>query len=277
MAFELLETSRDQGIPINLFLFRYGTAPGAFYAYTDHEEAVIEPIQSITYEPVPIMRGPLVSSGTLDKTNLEIRTHQDSQISELFKVYPPAHTVTLTIRQGHSTDTEFLVVWAGRILSCSREGNEAKLTAEPISTSMRRPGLRRHWMYGCPHVLYGPECRADKNAATVVGQVFGIASYAVTLRNGWQGANDPGKFLGGMLEWAGSAGTESRTIVRITGDTLFLSGPPRDLGIGDLVNVVRGCAHTMEACLGDHNNIHNYGGQAWIPYKNPIGLVNNFY
>jgi hypothetical protein len=49
--------------------------------------------------------------------------------------------VSLIIRQGHigDPDSEFLVIWAGRIVAAHREGGEAVLSGEPVSTSLRRP------------------------------------------------------------------------------------------------------------------------------------------
>jgi hypothetical protein len=279
MAFGDIEQTRDQREPVNLFLFRYGEAPGAYYAYTDNETVII--LDGIEHQPIPVMRGNVQASGTLDKTALEIRTHQNSEIAELFKVYPPAYVVSLVIKQGHVGDGEFLVVWSGRILSCSREGTEAKLTCEPISTSMRRPGLRRHYQFGCPHVLYGPDCRADKSAATIAVTVSGVdqANHAINLTSGWEDPAVIPDYLGGLIEWESSAGTEVRTIMNIAdnGVTVFLSGPPRELAAGGSVNVVKGCPHNEDGCSRIHNNIVNYGGQLWIPLKNPIGLVNNFY
>jgi hypothetical protein len=154
---------------------------------------------------------------------------------------------------------------------------------EPVSTSLRRPGLRRHYQYGCPHQLYGPHCLANKAAATVASTVASLAGATVTLNSGWNGAFAADKFLGGMLEWTAPGGsTDRRTILRITGNVLSLSGIPKDLAPTDAVDVVLGCNHKAYAedggdCLPLHNNILHYGGQRWIPTKNPIGTNNMYY
>lgn len=277
MSFEIYEESRDKGAPIDLYFFKYGDTPNAYYAYTDHDEEVT--VDGVVYSPSPLMRGSVIASGTLDKASLEVRTFGDSDVAELFRIYPPAQVVTLIIRQGHvgDPDAQYLVVWTGRILSCGWEGGEAKLQGEPISTSMKRSGLRRHYQYGCPHVLYGSQCRANILNATVQRTVIAVQNSSLTLDDGWVDPATVNNYIGGMVAWAGGANREFRTILRVR-DFRFvdLAGSPRGIVAGMTVDVILGCNRQMTHCANLHNNIHNYGGQPWIPTKNPIKL-NNFW
>lgn len=277
------EESVESGEPVQLFLFRYGSQPSEYYAYTDHDEELT--VATIAYQPRAISRDEIESDGTLDKSALKVTTDTGSEVAELFRVYPPSSVVTLVIAEGHigDPDEQFLVTWAGRIIGSSREGSDLVMTGEPVSTSMRRPGLRRHYQIGCMHELYGPICQADKPSKTVSGTVDSIDGGSVTLNPGWEGAFDPAKFLGGMLEWPTPGGsTHSRTILRVTGDTLMLNGLPLDLSASDPVDIVLGCNHKAYAeqdgdCQPLHDNILNYGGCLWIPLLNPIGTFNNYY
>jgi hypothetical protein len=283
MTFVAHEESREAGNPVQLFKFIYGTEVGQHYAYTDHTEELI--VDGITYSPVPIQRSGIESNGTLDKSAIRINADIGTELAEIFRVYPPAYVVTLVIAQGHvgDVDEEFVVIWAGRVIAANRNKSELVLSAEPVSTSLRRPGLRRHYQYGCPHQLYGPKCQANKAAATVSSTVDSIAGATVTLDAGWEGAFSPAKFLGGMLEWTTDEGSiDRRTILRVSGDTLSLSGIPQGLAATDAVDVVLGCNHKAYAedggdCQPLHDNIVNYGGFRWIPTKNPIGTFNNYY
>lgn len=283
MSFADFEASRELGDPVQLFKFVYGPGPTDYYAYTDSTEE--QTVDGVVYAPVPIERGNIDTNGTLDKTAIKINTDIGTELAEIFRVYPPAYVVSLIIRQGHigDPDSEFLVIWAGRIVAAQREGGEAVLSGEPISTSLRRPGLRRHYQYGCPHQLYGPHCLADKASKTVTATVDSVTGAAVTLDAGWEGAFDPAKFLGGLFEWVNDDGlTDRRTILRITGNVLSLSGIAKDVDPGDSVDVILGCNHKAYAedggdCQPLHDNILNYGGDRWIPVKNPIGTYNNYY
>ncbi len=281
MSFETIETSRQLGQPVNLFLFRYGVAAGAYHAFTDAERPLTH--DSITYEPEAIGRGDVTSSGSLDRTTLEISVPLTNPLGELFLVYPPSQVVTVIIFQGHIGDpaNEFLAIWNGRVINCSRGDSEITLTCEPVATSMRRSGLRRNWQYSCPHVLYGAQCQADKVAATISRPAVGAAGNLLTLSAGWDSVQPAAKYIGGMVSWSHEGNPESRTILRVSGDgtVLTCSGFLRGIAAGDAVDLVLGCNHSGALdgdCITLHDNIHRFGGYLWIPLKNPIGSQSPF-
>lgn len=289
MSFASIERSRQKGKPVNLFYFRYGEASSAFYAYTDCETAIER--NGVTYQPLPIDRGKIVTKGSLDKQALEVRMTLNVGLAEHFRVYPPTSVANLTIYQGHISDpdAQFLVVWTGRILSSKRTDNELILTCEPIRTTLKRVGLRRHYQYSCMHVLYGPMCRANKAAATKEVVVAQVQATALILQAGWTTPELKQKYVGGMVEWENAANdTELRTILRTAGDKIVLSGPTRNIIAGQTVRIVLGCNHNFRQnddktihedtdCFFVHDNIQNYGGCPWIPTENPVGRLNQYY
>jgi hypothetical protein len=285
MPFASIETSRHRGQPVTLYHFIYSET--AYFAYTDAENPITRPSEiasgeDVIYEPIPIMRDAIVSSGTMDKSALAIRMPRDVELGDLFRVYPPAQVVTLIIRQGHLSDTddppEFLVIWSGRVLSVAREGDECVVSCEPVSSSLRRPGLRRHYQFGCPHVLYGPQCSANKATHSVSTTVSALSGTSITLPGGWNGSFDSSKFVEGVVEWINDAGgTERRKILKVTGNVLLLGGLLRDLDVGATITAALGCNHQMSDCQNLFANIQNFGGCPWIPTENPIGPRNNYY
>lgn len=189
MSFATQEESRQLGEPVNLYLFRYGTGPSDIYCYSDCEEPVV--FDGKTFVPTPIDRDSITPKSTLDKSELEIRMRQNTELADLFRYYPPSEVVTLVIFQGHNLDpsNQWLAAWSGRVLGFKIEGNMAHYTCEPVSSSMRRPGLRRHYQYGCPHLLYGTgagRCNANKAAATITRTVSALFSNAISLPNSWE-------------------------------------------------------------------------------------------
>ena len=274
--FEQFEESRAKGQPIVLFLFMYGDSANSFYAYTDAEQPV--EYNGHTYQPIPIDCDPVSASGTLDKASLTITTPKTTGLAELYRIYPPSQVVNGVIYTGHfgDPDAEFKAIWTGRVLSCSREQNEAKFTCEPVSTSLKRNGLRRRYQYGCPHVLYGPSCRANKAAATRTAAATAVAGLSVSLNPGWNGSFAATSFIGGMVEYVTSEGTQIRTILQAASGGVQLAGVPRGLEPGMPIDVILGCKHTVDDCRNLHNNILNYGGQPWIPTKNPIANVSQY-
>ncbi len=231
------------------------------------------------FESAQVKHGNIESSGTLDNAALELNTPRHNPLVEVFRVYPPERVVSMTIFRGEldDPDADFKAIWSGRVLNFAMQGLEATFSCEPIATAVRRPGLRRTYQYGCPHVLYGPQCRADKAAASSPGTVAALDGSVVTLNAGWN-AKDPPFYLRGMLEWTTDEGPVRRTILRtLSGDRLLLSGTLPGLAVGDSVTAVLGCSHRMDDCISLHNNVLNYGGQPWISKVNPLGPRTVFY
>jgi len=271
MTFLSRESSRSLGMPDTLVRFTSGTN---VYAYTDSEEPIT--FASVEYKPIPVSRDAVTSSGTLDKSTMKIQLPIDSDIAELFRIFPPSEVVGVAIFQGHADDGEFLSVWSGRVLSCARGDSVATLACEPVSTSMRRPGLRRRYQYGCPHVLYGPYCRANQEDFTVSAGVAEVDGTFLTMDAGWHAAFDPEKFSGGIMAWDNGGRREVRIILDVVGDMIMIGGAVSGLDATATIQLSLGCAHTMSDCSGVFANINNFGGHPWIPSRNPISPV-NFY
>jgi hypothetical protein len=244
---------------------------GGPWLYTDAETPLV--FESGTYDPIPIDRGNVTSSGNLDKADMEINLSRKADIAIALNQYPLSSVITLIVRQGHidDPDNDFPVVWTGRVINVSRLKATTKLVCEPIATAMRRPGLRRRWQIGCPHVLYGDQCKANRQRATISVPVVSVAGSTITLPTGWSGTINATKYVNGIASWVGDDGLfEQRTILRVTGSTVvLLSGPVRGIGDTSTVDMTLGCNHQMDDCLELHDNIHNHGGCPFIPKKNP--------
>lgn len=292
MAFEPKEVSRAQGDPIALYFFRWGADTLSFNAYTDAEHAVTSEGElngaDVDYEPLPIMRKNISSSGTLDKSAIEIVIPRDAALNEHFRIYPPSTVVACTIRQGHYGETsgEYPVVWIGRVVGFSFQQSQAVLALEPFSTSLRRSGLRRTYQYTCPYVLFdGGTCRADKAVATSIVTISGASGNQILMPGAWFGSLSVNKYLSGTVEWINADGNiEIRMILQIlSGQHLLLDGPTTGLTGGDSIDVILGCNRqdgVIQAggdCFGLHKtvgtgdpNINNFGGYPWIPKMNPV-------
>lgn len=274
-TFEDQEVSPDSGKPFELYFFVYGPEATDYYAFTNAVRQIVRPVEgygNVAFVPAPMLREAYKSDGKVDIRNMNIRTPITSDLARLFLDYPPAQTTIVTIYAGHfdQDEGEYPVVWVGKVLSSSRERNEQVLTCSSTIASMKRVGLRRNYQYACPYVLYGPQCKANREAATYAATVAEVNRNSLGLVAGWAPGIPPEKFLGGMLHWTSEMGKEYRQITRITNGLLTFSGPIRDIDVGDTVYLILGCNHKMDDCRATHNNILNYGGQPWIPLKNPI-------
>ncbi|MDX0622898.1 hypothetical protein GOD54_23650 [Sinorhizobium medicae] len=280
MSFSLFETSRSKGAPVELYRFRYGVFETDAFCYTNAEKPIVH--MNLTYMPISLKRGKIISSTENgSKTPLELFLPASAGICDLFRVTAPPGQIALTIFQGHSRDPdgEFLAIWVGRVTACTRQPdtNDAKLMCESAKSQLRRIALRRHYQYMCPHVLYGDQCRASETAATTVGQIGTVNGRLITMATLYA---NPDRYVGGMLKWTdANQVTRARTIIAVAvvnGVTRFtISGVDDDLVDGMTVNCIRGCSHTVDGCL-THNNILNFGGQPFIPTKNPLGVYGAF-
>jgi len=286
MSYENYEESEFEGLPASLIYIKYGSADGNFFAYTDVDQ-VIE-YDGVQYVPTVVGREKVEASGGLDNKTLEIDITPNASVVQYYRDREPSQVVTMTIRQGHVDDPaqEFVVVWTGRIIGVEQKSRFAKISAEPIATSMRRPGLRRHYQYGCPWALYSTECGASKAAARVQAAVQVVGENVMEFNSGWEGAFTKGKFAGGYVQWTNGDDNslEVRTILSVGvgaggdgRDRLALNGKTEGLEDAQVVTLQLGCNHTMDDCRNLHNNIQNFGGQPWIPKENPVGFVNRFY
>lgn len=280
MTFEQREESIESGIPIELYKFVTGPGPNDVIGYTDAEHDIER--GGVIYKSIPIDRDAIKVTGTLDKAALEISMPKDTEIAELFRIFPPSYVIAIIIYQGHHNDLdgEFLVSWTGHLMNCKFEGIQVRLTCSSLVGSLQRPGLRRNYQYACPHVLYGPSCRAPKvpRALHLISKVNGntlLVSHASPL-----GAADE-KFITGTIEWFTDDGRkEIRNIVgvqRVGLDLrLTIGGSVASAIVASEMSMYLGCDHKMETCSGVFNNILNYGGQPWIPLKNPVGVSSPF-
>lgn len=279
--FSLLHGSRSKSVPIHLYKVVYGVGPDERILLTNAEEDQV--FEGDVYRVSQIQHGEIHAAGTLDKSSLEVTALADSPLAVLFRNSPPARVVSLTIWRGEvAAPGVFYRVWSGRILSCSLEGYEAKLFGEPIGTAARRPGLRRNYQIGCPHVLYGPWCRANQADFTKEVALAGVSGSSVLLEAGW---NDPwpeAKFINGVVTWTTPGGsTITRTILGIQNagpnTILRLADSATGLTAESVVAISLGCNHQLSDCADVFNNGPNYGGCPWIPVKNPVGSYNPFY
>jgi uncharacterized phage protein (TIGR02218 family) len=272
MTYEALETSLQDATPIELYEFEYG--PNRFL-YTDLDTSYI--YLSKEYLPLQISHTPFEESVELARNNITVTVPRDAPIADLFRIYPPSEEVSLTIYRIHRTDPdqEIKVVWIGRVLNASWKGVRADLHCENLFTSFKRKGLRRLYQKACPHVLYGPDCRAVKGDSLVTVPVSGVDGSTVTSPS--LTVEPAGLFPGGLLEWEKLPDVwERRRIKDQLGDAIVLAQPVYDLIGGALIDLYPGCAHDKVDCVGKFANILNYGGFTDITKKNPFGSSGAF-
>lgn len=259
MSYTTTDTSRQNGRPVELFKFTDGTTSwhyctGDVPTYYNDDE----------YIPATISRTATESSQEFGKSKLTIRMPHNMALAQFLAGGYPNGPITVTLFRVHLGDDEFITHWRGRILSTSWRDIEASILCEPVFTSLQRAGLRAVYQRQCRHALYGSGCGASKASFKIDGVVdTAIENQVFSLAAGAQADN---YFTGGMIKALGA----SRLIVAHTGNSMTLISPIPGLFGGTPLELYPGCDHTLETCSAKFSNSLNYGGQPWLPTKNPF-------
>lgn len=282
MSYNGIENSVDLGSPVTLFEFIYGQTSGDAYRYATTLDEVT--LAGRAWKPHNLTHSDIVATGKLDKSELTVTARPDIDVAALFIASPPSQPVMLNIWRGHSLTAvdgwdDFTRIWVGRVLTCRwvAESANVEFKCEPVATSAKRVGLRRHYQYGCPHVLYGRACGVSELANTSRVQVAYVTSQVdiYVAYTGVGPALNAALLTGGIFTITLPDGREARrTIVSAAVDPnmgvyLRLMSALPDIAAGTLGSVARGCLHTFEACK-TFNNTSNYGGCPNIPTKDPF-------
>lgn len=266
------EATRLSGSPVTLIQFQFGPNITNVLGYTNNETDIN--FEGVTYLATPMDVDAIKTRGVSGKAEMTIQLPNDSEISRLFRFVPPPNPVSVFVRRGHRNDpdNEFALVYTGKVLSAQPGSNlVTKFACEWVAVSLRRTGAKRNYQYSCPFALYGPQCRADKLAATITTQAVAVDGLAVTPTADWALVSRYPSYVNGSIAWSTANGTEHRAIVAVTtGGVLTVSNKPSGLSAGTPIKISLGCSRLMSDCSSLHNNINNFGGQPWIPTDNPV-------
>lgn len=263
MTYEAAEVSVQSGAPVELFQFVRGST---FYRYTSAEADVAD--TDVIWTSTPISRSGVEVTPERVRNGISITVPRNNPVADLFRISPPTDVVAVTLYRYHRDDLETIVMWMGRVLGVNWQGARAELQCEPVSTSVKRNGLRPVYQKNCRHVLFGDGCRLNRDDFKIETTVVSTSSRVITLADL---LNLP--YGGGYLEWEQTPGSIERRFIR-EGDTdgsLTLSIPFYGIPDGAPVTAYPGCAHDTATCDGVYDNLLNFGGQPYISIKNPFG------
>lgn len=289
MALNPMKTSRHRGNSTDLYEFTYGDNPGDVFRYTSSEFNV--DLDGETFVPLAIEREAIKSKGREMGGSFNITVPRTSELAELFQGTPPRRVILIRIWEGDvpefDTPAELgaapaaHLIWTGRVLESQHKEQTTLLSCDNLGAGMKRPGLHRFYQRECPFALFGTRCGASKAAASTTLTVFGQDPTDRTIGVDWlteTGFTDDQKenHIGGLVEFTGPHGTESRVVVGVGTTSLDVDSPVGGLiSEFDTFTVTLGCQRTPDACQTLHGNIVNFGGMPYIPTDNPVGKNNH--
>ena len=256
------DASTHDGKPIHLVRFDYQTT---IYRYTTSDVDFFDGINTWDAYEISVPKD-LAVSDNLERASVDLITRTDNPVAQLFRTNAVEATVSCSIYEVHRDDGEIVLIHSGRILarhvSFKGKKKEAKLKSEPLITAQKRPAIREKTSRTCPYVLYDSDtCKASKIG--VPGTVASISGISLVITGA--DAEADGQFTGGYLETS----EEKRMIVSHTGTSIGVTTAMQGLEVGDAVTMYIGCEHTTQDCIDKHDNILNFGGEPFIPEKNP--------
>jgi len=251
------EQSVASGKPIELFDIAMGlthwrlTTHGADYDFLGD-----------TYESAPTTRTQIEQTGEIPKDGIDLFTPRGFSLDTVCIAGAPDQEITLTIYRGH--DGLFVTYFRGFLTSVTFDKNAvAKYHFEPRSSDMPFIGGRRRCSRLCCHRLGGPRCGVNLEAYKISGTIDTIDGVTIEATE-FDIASDFS--CGGRIQ----IGNAQRMITAHSGEEITISRPfGSDIEAGASFYAWPGCDHTPTTCKNVYNNKVNYGGQEFLPVKNP--------
>lgn len=257
MAYNTYEQSVAQGQPIELYRFAHGVQRW-FYCTGLNEIAY----NSELYTPDLIKRGEIRLTDNAFDREINIEVSRNNLFAQEFIPGPLDRVTTVEIYRGHGTD--FVTYWQGVVGAVTFDDKTATIRCTPKTSSLKRIGLRRKYQIQCPYPIYSTKCKVNKESYKVTGVISSVSGLNVTAAG--ISTKSDGWFVGGEFV----CGESRRMIIEHTGSTIKISSPIIGMSASDSYTAYAGCDHKKETCRDKFNNKLNFGGQPYIPTKNPF-------
>lgn len=275
MAFDTYENSNFDGVPVRLYEISYG---GDAWRYNSSDRNLT--VGGVEYVACAISDDGFDQSGEATSETLSITCPASLEIVRRYRGTPPSSTILVRVRELHYDDVGYIaggltsvpIVWQGELTGVREQDSAtAILTANMLTISFKRGGLRLSWQRQCPHFVYDSNCRLNKAsfAVAVTGTINATKITVSTDISGYA-AN---YFDGGFVEWTDPVtGTkEMRGIELQEGSVLNLLGTIDNIeGTSASFKIYPGCRRTIDYCQSVFNNHANYGGVPHLPGRSPF-------
>lgn len=257
MSYDSIEQSVSSAQPVELYKFSHGIQ---HWRYCTGSAEIS--YNSEVYTPEAINRSEIkfVDSAFDQEVNIEVS--RNNELAQQFIPAPLENKTTLIIYRGHGTG--FITLWNGVIGAVTFDDRTAIIRCTPMTSSLKRVGLRRKYQVQCAYPLYSVGCSVNKESFKVQSTVASYLGMSITA--GIFATKTDGWFVGGEFV----CNDARRLILEHTGSTIVIASQIIGLSAGDSFTAYAGCDHSLTTCKTKFDNKLNYGGQPYIPTKNPF-------
>jgi len=257
------EQSVQDGQPVELYLFDKDEG-AEFWSYTSTDYNIVH--DGRTYLAELIKRGDIVLDLNSLKTRLEVEVHLSNPFVRNFISEPIEGTVRLTIYRRHADS--YATYWRGYLQGVKFLSKKVIILLGLKISSLKRFGLMRKFQRNCGLALYSTWCTISKTNPLyyVDGTINSISGTTIdatifsSKADGW--------FLGGIFKT--DNGSCLQKIVYHSGTEIKISRSVSAISAGDTFRAWAGCDHLKATCKDKFANKLNYGGQPYLPDKNPF-------
>jgi len=258
------ERSADRSEPEELFLFNLMDT--TYWSYTSSDYDIT--YGGRNYTAVLIKRSDILLNANSLKTKIEIEVDITNTFAQNFVNEVPEGVIKLTIYRRHK-QSNFEIYWQGYILGVGFRKELAIIVAGLKDKSLSRYGLMRKFQRTCPYSLYSTRCTILESDPSfqISGTIVSIDGVTITAD---EFSNEvDGWLVGGKFKT--DSGSCNQRIVYHVGTTIKIARKVLAITTGDTFIAYAGCDGLKATCKTKFNNKLNFGGQPYIPSKNPFG------
>lgn len=264
MSYAAYESSIESGRPIHLYRFTLGST---VWRYTSADEDLT--IGGFLWKASPITDEGVRQTGEAASDTMTIDAPSNIGPAQVYMSGAPSRPIVVNRLSLHEGITVPVVNYVGEVFQANfHRPGAVKFSAQTISATLRRNGLRLGWQRSCPYALYDPvTCQVDRSQHATSVTLTSVSGFTAT--GAGFGTHPDGYFSGGLLEWAHPVmGAMFLTVDTHIGTSIEVFGETNDLYPGLVLTAYPGCARTLAAC-NSFGNLGNYGGCPSMPGKSP--------
>ena len=265
MSYDTFEQSVHDAAPVEVYKFI-----GSFttYRYTSYHEEIT--VNGETYTPIPLKRGGIKIGTQQDSSlTLEITLPFDTQLvfDYAFSETPP--TLRVEVRRVHigsSLDTDWKMLWTGRVAALKVKGRECTLTVPAVFDNVLRGEVPNvYFQQVCNHTLYDARCAVSRAAHTTLATVVGVSTLSIEVDD--DGVADNALAAGEIINQRNG---ERRLVMSNLANVVEINFPFVDIVAGDEVQLAKGCDLAHATCVNVFANGDRFGGHPYMPADNPF-------
>jgi hypothetical protein len=231
-------------------------------------------IEDLTFEPDVCRVSELEVTNNLFRNTYTIELSRGNDFAAPYRAAPYESKIMVNVYRSLGEFWTFF--WSGMVETVKFDDNKIpRVMCVPRTSSVARCGQRRICMVLCDLPLYSQghgECKVNSASYKITGvidSIDGVTFESTSFLDEAEGWLTGGELVIGNARRLIRAHTDEGATGRVVVSRPIIN-PETDTSGDILFEAFAGCDHTYSTCISKFNNIKNYGGQRFLPTKNPF-------